>query len=211
MSCAAVYTCAPSDQQCNSSAEQAVLNCQVSGLASDVGSPGMWLTWSCCRAWEVVASSCCPGQHLRVAHPFQLQSGCGSERDCSNVAGMAGHPLALRACGLLSRAQPGCSSLGLSAAGLQQAKAVYKVCRTGGVLHWHGWPWHFTQAIGILSAQMAEVGLLTHGASRLRPCSCFPLRSSTSAWRRPAWLPRLRRRRLLWALSGEQLESCDSE
>lgn len=51
---------------------------------------------------------------------------------------MAGHPLALRACGLLSRAQPVCSSLGLSAAGLQQAKAVYKVCRTGGVLHWHG-------------------------------------------------------------------------
>lgn len=75
-------------------------------------------------------ATCCPWlQHIRARLPGTLQAGCPITNDCSNVAGMAGHPMLVRACGLLARARPACSPWTPTPEGLRQVRALYKVRR----------------------------------------------------------------------------------
>ncbi|PSC73050.1 hypothetical protein C2E20_3647 [Micractinium conductrix] len=82
---------------------------------------GIQATYTCmqddnpCNYSPTVSSSYC-------------QTACNNDaQDCSQVAGLEGHPLAARACGLFRRSQPACTHIGFTLNREQQLRAFYKL------------------------------------------------------------------------------------
>lgn len=128
---AATYTCMQDDNPCNYSPTVSSSYCQVSTVRCAVvggAPPG----GAAPRAAHEIAPGrkvhggslhrvACSGGHsaspgplhqrtLQPSDPPPRQTACNNDaQDCSQVAGLEGHPLAARACGLFRRSQPACT------------------------------------------------------------------------------------------------------